>query len=68
MDETEDAPLSLEGKLELARQVFRELHAQCFWYLRSDLELQAEDLDEVIRGLRAHGGRRGFLLAARLCR
>ncbi|MBK8233812.1 MAG: hypothetical protein IT349_16480 [Candidatus Eisenbacteria bacterium] len=68
MDGAGDPPLSLEGKLELARQVFRELHPQCFWNLRSDLELQAEDLDEVIRGLRAHGGRRGFLLAARLGR
>ena len=55
-------------RLELARQAFREFHAQCFWYLRRDLVITEADLPEIARGLRQHGGRRGFLLAAQLCR
>ena len=50
-----------------ARRAFREFHAQCFWYMPPDLEITLEDVPEVARGLRLHGGRRGFLLAARLC-
>lgn len=61
-------PLSLEGKLELARQAFREFYAQCFWYMRPNLEITPSDLKEIARGLRQNGGRRGFLIAARLCR
>ena len=68
MKQTDENALSLMEKLELARQAFHEFHAQCFWYLRKDLELKPSDLDEIVRGLRLNGGRRGFLLAAKLCR
>ena len=68
MNAADDRKLSLTEKLELARQVLRDFHAQCFWYLREDMELKPSDLDEIVRGLRQNGGRRGFLLAARLCR
>jgi hypothetical protein len=51
-----------------ARRALRDFHAQCFWYLRSDLEVTLEDLPEIVRGLRQHGGRQGFLRAAKLCR
>ena len=55
-------------RVELAREAFRQFHAQCFWYLRRDLVVNEADIPEIARGLRQHGGRRGFLLAAQLCR
>ena len=51
-----------------ARRAFREFHAQCFWYLRPDLPVSLDDVPEIVRGLRRNGGRKGFLVAARLCR
>ena len=51
-----------------ARQAFRDYHAQCFWYLRRDMRVTLGDVPEIVRGLRRNGGRKGFLLAARLCR
>jgi hypothetical protein len=50
-----------------ARRAFREFHAQCFWYMPRDLKVTLADLPEIGRGLRQNGGRRGFILAARLC-
>ena len=54
--------------LQLAMDAYREFHAECFWYLRPDLPIDVAAIPEIARGLRRHGGRRGFLLAARLCR
>jgi hypothetical protein len=68
MKAAEETALSSTEKLDLARKVLRDFHAQCFWYLREDMELKPSDLGEIVRGLRQNGGRRGFLLAARLCR
>ena len=51
-----------------ARRAFRRFYARCFWHLREDLEVGLEDIPEVVGGLRQHGGREGFMLAARLCR
>jgi hypothetical protein len=68
MKAANDTELSLAEKMDLARQVLHKFHAQCFWYLREDLELKPSDLEEIARGLRQNGGRRGFHLAARLCR
>lgn len=51
-----------------ARRAFRTFHAQCFWYLRPDLVPTLDDIPEIVRGLRQHGGRKGFRAAARLCR
>jgi len=48
-------------KLTQAQSAFREFHARCFWFMRPDAEIVAERL-------RADGGRRGFHLAAELCR
>ena len=56
------------ARLREARRAFRDYHAQCFWYLRPDLQVTLGDVPEIVRGLRRHGGRKGFLLAARLCR
>ena len=57
-----------EARVRAARQAFREFHAQCFWYLRADLEITSAEVPIVAEGLRRNGGRAGFLLAAELCR
>ena len=66
------APPSAESpdrvRVREARQAFRDFHAQCFWYLRPDMQVTRGDIPEIARGLRRNGGRKGFLLAARLCR
>ena len=59
--------LSDEQRIALASEAFREFYAQCFWYLREDLEITPANIEEIARGLRKHGGRRGFRLAAKLC-
>lgn len=55
-------------RLREARRAFNLFYSQCFWYLRRDMEITRADVPEIVRGLRQNGGRRGFLLAARLCR
>ncbi len=55
-----------DDRLELANQLFREFRTRCFWHSPSDLVITAELIPFVVKGLRAHGGRRGFLLAAKL--
>lgn len=55
-------------RLQAARAAFRQFHAQCFWYLRADLEITLTEVPMIADGLRKNGGRAGFLLAAELCR
>lgn len=55
-------------RLRAARAAFRQFHAQCFWYLRADLEITLAEVPMIADGLRKNGGRAGFLLAAELCR
>jgi hypothetical protein len=55
-------------KLALAQQAFREFHARCFWFMRRDAEIVAEEVPYLCERLRADGGRRGFQIAAELCR
>ena len=50
-----------------ARKAFRAFHAQCFWFMREDMDVTLTDIPEIVRGLRLHGGCQGFLLAAKLC-
>jgi hypothetical protein len=52
----------------LAQAAFREFHARCFWFMRPDAEIVAEEVPYICERLRADGGRRGFHLAADLCR
>ncbi len=55
-------------KLALAQRAFTRFYTRCFWFMREDLQVHEEHLDTIIRGLRAHGNREAFLIAARLCR
>jgi len=66
MTETEEAKRA--RRLELARQAFKEFSAQCFWWYREDLEITEATIPSIIRGLRLHGGHRGYQIAAELCR
>ena len=55
-------------KLALAQKAFQEFHARCFWFMRPDAEIVAEEVPYICERLRADGGRRGFDIAAELCR
>jgi hypothetical protein len=63
---TTAAPLTVEERLELANCLYREYQARCFWHCRRDLVITEDLLPVVVNGLRKHGGRRGFILAAKL--
>jgi hypothetical protein len=52
----------------LARKLYLEFHVQCFWHCARDLQITEELIPFVAKGLRLHGGHRGFALAATLCR
>ena len=54
-------------RIREARRAFHEFHAQCFWFMREDMEVTISDIPEIVRGLRLNGGRQGFLLATTLC-
>lgn len=54
-------------RLQLAHQAFVDYYTKCFWFMRKDLQVGVGDIPEIARGLRLHGGRQGFMLAARLC-
>lgn len=60
------APRNQGEQLELANQLYREFHARCFWHSPRDLVITEELVPFVMKGLRAHGGRRGFILAGKL--
>ena len=57
-----------ERRLELARKVFKDFYAQCFWSYRQDAEIGEEDIPWIIRELRHYGGARGYQAVAELCR
>lgn len=55
-------------KLAVAQQAFQKYRSTCFWFLRDDLRVTEETLEIIIRGLRQHGDRQAFRIAAELCR
>ena len=57
-----------QRRLELARHAFKEFSAQCFWSAPADLEVTESDIPFIIRGLRLHGGHKGYRIVAELCR
>jgi hypothetical protein len=54
-------------RIELARRAFREFSAQCFWSFPEDLEITEDTIPLIVRGLRLHGGHKGYRIAAQLC-
>jgi hypothetical protein len=63
---TSATPQNAHERLELANQLFREFHTRCFWHSPRDLVITEELIPFVVKGLRTHGGRRGFMLAGKL--
>jgi hypothetical protein len=49
-----------------ARKAFRMHYLRCFWWAREDLVIRLADVPWVADGLRKHGGRDEWRLAARL--
>jgi hypothetical protein len=60
------SPHTLEERLQLANQLYQEFHTRCFWHCPPELEISEDLIPFVAHGLRAHGGRRGFILGSRL--
>jgi hypothetical protein len=58
--------LNQDERVALANQLFHEFHTRCFWHSPHDLVITEELIPFVVKGLRKHGGRRGFLLADKL--
>jgi hypothetical protein len=58
-------PTSAE-RVDRAMQLYQEFHARCFWHCPRDLVITEDLLPFVIKGLRTHGGRRGFILSSQL--
>jgi hypothetical protein len=56
--------LSTAEKLALANRHCREFRSLCFWHSPPDLVVTEDLIPFVIKGLRGHGGHRGFRLAA----
>ena len=63
---TDSTPLT--EKLVMVRQAFVQFRTRCFWYMRPDFVPTEEDVPRIAEGLRLHGGRTGWMLAAALCR
>lgn len=65
---TDARPLPDAGTLDAARAALADYRTRCFWSLSPDFIVTEETLPIIIEGLRRHGDRRAFQLAARLCR
>jgi hypothetical protein len=63
---TVPASLTPEGRLKLANRLYREFHVLCFWHCPPDLIITEDLMPLVVKGLRQHGGRRGFILSGKL--
>lgn len=53
-----------EDVVALAGELFQQFHARCFWHSPHDLEITADLVPFVAKGLRTHGGHQGFRLAS----
>jgi hypothetical protein len=54
-------------RLTLAEEALVHYRTSCFWFLDPDFQVTEETLPLIINGLRRHGDRAAFQLAARLC-
>lgn len=59
-------PARRSSRVEAAAEIYARFHGRCFWHCPRDLEITEERVPFVLRGLKAHGGREGFRLAAEL--
>lgn len=66
MPPTTTTPPNRSDLLDLARRLYREYHARCFWHCPRELIITDDLIPFVAKGLRAHGGRRGFILSGTL--
>lgn len=67
MSATRDTPpLDKQSQVDLANLLFREFRIRCFWHSPPDLVITEDMIPFVVKGLRTHGGHRGFMLAAKL--
>jgi hypothetical protein len=57
-----------ERRLQLARKVFKDFFAQCFWFVDPALKVEEKHIPMIVRELRLNGGHKGFRIAAELCR
>ena len=62
-----DRLLPLPERLALAQAAFDELFAKCFWSWDPTTRVTEALLPGVAHALRSQGGRREFLLSAKLC-
>ena len=60
-----DSARAMVGVRE-ARKAYRAHYLTCFWWARPDLVIRAGDIGWVAEGLRKHGGRDAWRIAARL--
>lgn len=59
--------LPLAERLALAQAAFEEFYPMCFWSWPPDTRVTEAMLPNVAHALRSQGGRRQFLLSAKLC-
>ena len=59
---------SLSSKLALAAEALETYRTSCFWSLTPEFKVSEATLPLIVAGLRKHGDRAAFVLAARLCR
>lgn len=59
---------SAAARLALARTALATYRTRCFWHLAPEFAATEETLPIIIAGLRSHGDRAAFQIAARLCR
>ncbi len=57
---------SPDSAVQEAQKLYREFHARCFWSFDPHLVVTADKINWVRRGLRHHGGMRGWKAAQRL--
>lgn len=56
------------GRLALAEEALKAYRTSCFWSLSPNFEVSEATLPIIIAGLRRHGNRQAFAIAAQLCR
>jgi hypothetical protein len=54
--------------IKTAKEALAAYRTSCFWSLSPDFIVTAETIPIIINGLRRHGDRKAFQLAAQLCR